>query len=145
MSQQGQLVRLKRPGRDGGPLWAYRYRLGGRGSKRVQRGGFASERDAAEALERELERNAAGAARIQVADPCRTGGGVPRAARRGAGNDREATLAARQGGGCLRRAESRRVAVGGDRRLADRALAGLPLRCDAGAAAGARAGGPLGG
>jgi len=29
---------------------------GGRDSKRVQRGGFASERDAAEALERELER-----------------------------------------------------------------------------------------
>jgi hypothetical protein len=56
MSQQGQLVRMKRTGRNGEPLWAYRYRLGGRGSKRVQRGGFASERDAAEALERELER-----------------------------------------------------------------------------------------
>ena len=56
MSQHGQLVRLKRTGRDGEPLWAYRYRTGGRGSKRVQRGGFASERDAAEALERELER-----------------------------------------------------------------------------------------
>jgi hypothetical protein len=35
---------------------AYRYRMGGRGSKRAQRGGFASERVAAEALERELER-----------------------------------------------------------------------------------------
>jgi hypothetical protein len=56
MSQQGQLFRIKRTGRDGQPLWAYRYRLGGRGSRRVQRGGFASERDAAEALERELER-----------------------------------------------------------------------------------------
>ena len=56
MSQQGQLIRLKRAGRDGEPLWAYRYRVGGRDSKRVQRGGFASERDAAEALERELER-----------------------------------------------------------------------------------------
>ena len=56
MSQQGQLVQLKRTGRDGEPLWAYRYRLGGRGSKRVQRGGFASEPDAAEALECELER-----------------------------------------------------------------------------------------
>jgi integrase len=55
MSQQGQLVRMKRTGRNAEPLWAYRYRLGGRGSKRVQRGGFASERDAAEALERELE------------------------------------------------------------------------------------------
>jgi integrase len=56
MSQQGQLFRMKRTGRDGEPLWAYRYRVGGRGSKRVQRGGYASERDAAEALERELER-----------------------------------------------------------------------------------------
>ena len=56
MSQQGQLIRLKRTGRDGESIWAYRYRAGGRDSKRVQRGGFASERDAAEALERELER-----------------------------------------------------------------------------------------
>jgi integrase len=56
MSQQGQLIQLKRTRRKGEPLWAYRYRTGGRDSKRVQRGGFASERDAAEALERELER-----------------------------------------------------------------------------------------
>ncbi len=42
--------------RGGEPLWAYRFRAGGRGSKRVQRGGFASEQDAREALERELER-----------------------------------------------------------------------------------------
>jgi integrase len=56
MSQQGQLIQLKRMARDGEPLWAYRYRVGGRDSQRVQRGGFASERDAAEALERELER-----------------------------------------------------------------------------------------
>src|SRR6266566_3003033 len=56
MSQQGQLIQLTRTGRDGESLWAYRYRVGGRGAKRVQRGGFASERDAAEALERELER-----------------------------------------------------------------------------------------
>jgi integrase len=56
MSQQGQIFRMKRTGRDGEPLWAYRYRLGGRGSKRLQRGGFASEPDAAHALARELER-----------------------------------------------------------------------------------------
>jgi integrase len=56
MSQQGQLIRLAGVGRDGAPLWAYRYRVGGRGSKRVQRGGFGSEQDALEALERELER-----------------------------------------------------------------------------------------
>jgi hypothetical protein len=57
MSQHGQLIRLKRTGRDGEPLWAYRYRKGGRDSRRVQRGGFVSERAAAEALERELERS----------------------------------------------------------------------------------------
>jgi hypothetical protein len=56
VSQRGQLIRLKRTGRDGEALWAYRFRVGGRDSKRVQRGGFASERDAAEALQRELER-----------------------------------------------------------------------------------------
>jgi integrase len=56
MSQRGQLIRLKRTSEDGEPLWAYRYRLGGRDSKRLQRGGFGSERDAAAALERELER-----------------------------------------------------------------------------------------
>jgi integrase len=56
MSQRGQLIQLKRTSGDGERLWAYRYRLGGRDSKRVQRGGFVSERDAAEALERELER-----------------------------------------------------------------------------------------
>jgi integrase len=56
MAQQGQLIRLKRSGRDGALMWAYRYRVGGRGAKRVQRGGFSSERDAAEALGRTLER-----------------------------------------------------------------------------------------
>ncbi|HYY33800.1 MAG TPA: site-specific integrase [Gaiellaceae bacterium] len=56
MSQQGQLFQMKRRGRGGEPPWAFRYRLGGRGSKRVQRGGFGSEQDAAEALGRELER-----------------------------------------------------------------------------------------
>src|SRR5216117_2050266 len=56
MSQQGQLIGLNKKGRDGDPLWAYRYRVGGRESKRVQRGGFMSERDAANGLERELER-----------------------------------------------------------------------------------------
>jgi hypothetical protein len=37
------------------PLWAYRYRMGGRVSRRVQRGGFASEADARAALGRALE------------------------------------------------------------------------------------------
>ena len=56
MSQQGQVFRLKRTGRGGEPLWAFRYRVGGRDAKRVQRGGFASAQDAGEALGRELER-----------------------------------------------------------------------------------------
>lgn len=56
MQQQGQVFRLRSRGADGGALWAYRYRTAGRGSKRIQRGGFASERDAREALEQALER-----------------------------------------------------------------------------------------
>ena len=56
MVQQGQVFQLRRRGRDEERLWAYRYRTGGRDSKRVQRGGFASKADARDALERELER-----------------------------------------------------------------------------------------
>jgi integrase len=56
MVQQGQTIELTRRSAGGERLWAYRYRTGGRGSKRVQRGGFVSEQDAREALERELER-----------------------------------------------------------------------------------------
>jgi hypothetical protein len=55
MLQQGQVFKLGRD-IDEKSLWAYRYRVGGRGSRRVQRGGFVSERDASEALERALER-----------------------------------------------------------------------------------------
>ena len=56
MVQQGQVFQLIRCGPDGERLWAYRYRTGGRDSKRVQRGGFALGADARDALERELER-----------------------------------------------------------------------------------------
>jgi len=56
MVQQGQVLRMKSDGADGRTLWAYRYRIGGRGSRRIQRGGFVSEQDAGEALERALER-----------------------------------------------------------------------------------------
>jgi len=56
MVQQGQVFQLTRCGPGGERLWAYRYRTGGRESERVQRGGFASEQDARDALERELER-----------------------------------------------------------------------------------------
>jgi integrase len=54
MAQQGQVFPLTGKGSEG-TRWAYRYRVGGRGSRRVQRGGFDSERAAAEALERALE------------------------------------------------------------------------------------------
>jgi integrase len=56
MRQQGQVFELQTMGADGRRLWAYRYRAGGRGSRRVQRGGFESEQAAVEALERALER-----------------------------------------------------------------------------------------
>jgi hypothetical protein len=55
MPQRGQVFMLKSTGRDGRPLWAYRYRRGGRGSKRPQRGGFATEEEARAALERALD------------------------------------------------------------------------------------------
>ncbi len=53
--QQGQVFELKKRAVDGSPVWAYRYRTDGPGSRWLQRGGFSSERDAAEALERALE------------------------------------------------------------------------------------------
>ena len=56
MVQQGQVLQMTSRAADGSALWSYRYRVGGRDSRRVQRGGFASERDAGEALERALER-----------------------------------------------------------------------------------------
>jgi integrase len=60
MIQQGQVFKLGSVARDGGELWAYRYRTGGRDSKRVQCGGFRSEADAQAALERALERHRRG-------------------------------------------------------------------------------------
>jgi len=56
MIQQGQVFKLASVARDGGELWAYRYRTAGRQSKRIQRGGFAGEQDARVALERTLEK-----------------------------------------------------------------------------------------
>jgi integrase len=66
MTQQGQVFRLASVARDGSELWAYRYRTGGRQSRRIQRGGFSGEEDARAALERTLEkvRSANGRARV---------------------------------------------------------------------------------
>src|SRR5581483_4970104 len=46
--QHGQVFKLKTRGADGQPLWAYRYRLDGRGSVRRQVGGFATRAEAEE-------------------------------------------------------------------------------------------------
>src|SRR5439155_15196510 len=56
MWQQGQVFKLKAKGVDGQPLWAYRYRLEGRGSARPQVGGFSTRDDALKALEKVLAR-----------------------------------------------------------------------------------------
>jgi len=56
MIQQGQVFKLKSKGPDGEPLWAYRYRFEGRGSARLQVGGFASKAEAQRALQNKLAR-----------------------------------------------------------------------------------------
>lgn len=42
--QQGQVFELKKRAVDGRAVWAYRYRTDDPGSRRLQRGGFSSER-----------------------------------------------------------------------------------------------------
>jgi len=56
MKQRGQVFELKTRSHGGEAVWAYRYRIAGRDSRRLQRGGFKSERAAREALERALAR-----------------------------------------------------------------------------------------
>lgn len=56
MIQQGQVFKLKATGGDGEPLWAYRYRVAGRGSTRLQVGGFSTKADAQRALQIKLAR-----------------------------------------------------------------------------------------
>jgi hypothetical protein len=70
MWQQGQVIKLKAKGGSGQPLWAYRYRLEGRGSARPQVGGFATRADALKALEKVLARFGPGgrAATIMLAE-----------------------------------------------------------------------------
>jgi hypothetical protein len=54
--QQGQVFKLKTTCVDGERLWAYRYRVAGRGSGRLQVGGFSSRADAQRALRDKLAR-----------------------------------------------------------------------------------------
>jgi integrase len=56
MIQQGQVFKLKAKGADGQSIWAYRYRLEGRGSALPQVGGFASQAEAQKALRKVLDR-----------------------------------------------------------------------------------------
>jgi integrase len=56
MVQQGQVFRLKPRGAGAEPLWAYRYRVAGRGSARRQVGGFATRAEAQRALQNKLAR-----------------------------------------------------------------------------------------
>src|SRR5437773_614672 len=144
MVQQGQTIELTRRGLGGERLWAYRYRTGGRDSKRVQRGGFASEQDARDALERELERLRRERRIARRLTLHRTRRDLSRAARRATGDDREAPLPAQQGDRSVRRSKDRRVDLAGDRRVADAVATRLPLRGNAGAPAGAPPGGRLG-
>jgi hypothetical protein len=123
----------------GVPLPDRRPKLGASTARRVYLG--AGRRGGVAARARAL---ASTTASRGVAGPRWIGGRVPRAARRRAGDDREAALAARKGGCRLWRSTGRRTSLGGDRRLADRALSRLPLRRDPGAATGARAGRGLG-
>src|SRR5262249_56390736 len=64
-------------------LRAYRSRTGGRGSKRVQRSGFACEQDARDALERELDRLMADASLTRI--PVRSNPGSPPGSAAGGG------------------------------------------------------------
>jgi hypothetical protein len=68
--QHGQILELKSTGPDGQRLWAYRYRLDGRGSRRIQRGGYLTADDAREALRRALTatQRREGRVRVTLAD-----------------------------------------------------------------------------
>jgi integrase len=66
MIQQGQVFKLKTKGPDGQPLWAYRYRLEGRGSERPQVGGFASRGEAEKALRKVVDRLGPGGGRATI-------------------------------------------------------------------------------
>ena len=56
MIQQGQVFKLKANSAAGEPLWAFRYRVAGRGSARLQVGGFSSRAEAQRALQHKLAR-----------------------------------------------------------------------------------------
>ena len=119
MLQQGQVFELASQGAGGESLWAYRYRTAGRDSRRVQAGGFASEQDARDALDRALEILRRRHGNGQSAHARGAGRSVLRAVRRRASDGRETALAARESRRRVRRPPTHRTARRGDRRLAD--------------------------
>jgi hypothetical protein len=66
MIQHGQVFKLKTMGPDGQPLWAYRYRIEGRRSERLQVGGFATRSEAEKALRKVLDRIGPGGGRATI-------------------------------------------------------------------------------
>lgn len=66
MIQHGQVFKLKTKGPEGQPLWAYRYRLEGRGSERPQVGGFATRAEAEKALRKVIDRLGPGGGRATI-------------------------------------------------------------------------------
>src|SRR4051812_39378799 len=68
--QHGQIFELITTGPGGERLWAYRFRLDGRGSRRIQRGGYASADDARRALQQALTaaQRRKGRMRVTLAD-----------------------------------------------------------------------------
>jgi hypothetical protein len=70
MVQEGQVFKLKTKTVAGKAVWAYRYRREGRGSTRLQLGGFATRADALKAPEKVLARLGSGgrAATMRLAE-----------------------------------------------------------------------------
>jgi hypothetical protein len=66
MIQHGQVFKLKTKGPEGQPLWAYRYRLEGRGSERPQVGGWATRAEAEKALRKVIDRLGPGGGRATI-------------------------------------------------------------------------------
>jgi hypothetical protein len=121
-----------------GTQWAYRYRIGGGDSRRVQRGGFESEQAAAEALERVLEQ----LRREQDLVESPTLGEFVEAYLAQHDGEPETTAKLRwllQKAVCtFRRPAPERASLTGDRRVADDDPLGAPFRGDPSAPAGAR-------
>src|SRR5215207_6807484 len=67
--QHGQILELKTTGPGGQRLWAYRYRLDGRGSPRIQRGGYLTADEAHEALQQALTAAQRRKGRVRVTLP----------------------------------------------------------------------------